>query len=388
MRVTIKDVANDAGVSTATVSHVINNTKNVSGSVAERVRESIARLHYYPNQMGGSLRSKRSYTVGLVIPTIANETFGCLADAIQRILFEQGFNLIVCSTYYDTAVEQRALDTLVMKQVDAIFAIPAGVYCPKLREIAKHHCPIILLDRILQNFETDVVAADNYLGEYMAITHLIRMGHRHIGYVDRMLQQSHSAAQKQGYRDALVKNGIPYHEDYVINATGHYYAAGASAAQTLMHRCPDITAIACYYDLMALGVVRGLLDLGFCVPADVSVIGYDNMLLTEATYPRLTTVETPIKQIAQTACDLLMRRLQENEDKKNNPTIENDHTKEKILLEPRLVTRESVARRLPPASKQAQESVIGAALPDGEEPVANESRQTVRAETQTTKGGE
>lgn len=349
MRITIKDVASDAGVSTATVSHVINNTKNVSLSVAQRVRESIARLHYYPNQMGGGLRSKKSYTVGLIIPTIANETFGRLADAIQCILFEQGFNLIVCNTYYDVEMEKRALDTMLMKQVDAVFAIPAEDRCPKLQEIAQHHCPIILLDRVLQDFETDVVAADNYRGERMAINYLIRMGHRHIGYIDRMLQQSHSAAQKQGYIDALGEHGIPYNEAYVVNATGHYYEAGTGAAQTLMHRCPDITAIACYYDLMAFGVIRGLLDLGFRVPEDVSVIGYDNMLVTEASYPRLTTVETPLQQIAETACGLLMRRLQENEDNKDHPLAE--PAKEKILLEPRLVTRESVAKRSSPVKQ-------------------------------------
>jgi LacI family transcriptional regulator len=336
----------DAGVSIATVSHVINRSKNVSEPIACRVRESIERLNYYPNQVSGGLRLNKTYTVGLLIPTITNETFARLADSIQGILFEQGFNLIVCNTHYDVAVEEKALNTLMMKRVDAVLAIPAAASSPKLEEIAKSKIPVILLDRVLQGLQADTVAADNYQGEYLAINYLIRKGHRHIGYVDRMTQQSHSLAQRQGYLDALRDNGIPFDEKYMVNATGHYYHAGMSAAQTLMQRCKKISAIACYYDLMAFGVIRGLLDLGYRVPEDVSVIGYDNMLFTEASYPRLTTVETPSLQLAQEACKLVIRRLQEAEETRQAPAAP-AFEPVNIVFEPRLIIRESV-RDLPP----------------------------------------
>lgn len=340
MSVTIKDVATDAGVSIATVSHVINNTKKVREPIAQRVRESIERLNYYPNHVGSGLRSNKTYTVGLLIPTIENETFARLVDRIQSILFDQGFNLIVCNTHYDLAVEERALNTMMMKRVDAVLAIPSADSCPKLEEIARSR-PVILLDRMIQGLRADIVAANNYKGEYLAVSYLIRKGHRHIGYVDRMTQQSHSKAQLRGYMDALRDNGLTYDESFIVNATGHYYHAGMSAAQTLMHRHSEITAIACYYDLMAFGVVRGLLDLGYRVPEDVSVIGYDNMLFTEASYPRLTTVETPSRQLAEEACRLLIERLQQLEK-------EDEGAKEAInvVLEPRLIIRESV-REMP-----------------------------------------
>lgn len=337
MSVTIKDVAIDAGVSTATVSHVINNSKKVREPVAQKVRESIQRLNYYPNQVSSGLRSKKTYTVGLLVPSIENETFARLVDRIQSNLFEQGFNLIVCSSHYDLEVECRALNTMMMKRVDAVLAIPSADHCPKLEEIARSK-PVILLDRAIAELKADVVSTDNYKGEYLAISYLIRKGHRAIGYVDRMTQQSHSKAQLQGYIDALRDHGIPYNENLVVSATGHYYHAGMHAAQTLMHRQGSITAIACYYDLMAFGVIRGLLDLGYRVPEEVSVIGYDNMLFTEASYPRMTTVETPSQQLAEEACKLLIRRLQERE---TGSACESEPVS--IVLEPRLIIRESVS---------------------------------------------
>ena len=337
MSVTIKDVAVDAGVSTATVSHVINNSKRVREPVAQKVRDSIKRLNYYPNQVGSGLRSKKTYTVGLLVPSIENETFARLVDRIQSSLFEQGFNLIVCSSHYDLEVECQALNTMMMKRVDAVLASPSADHCPKLEEIARSK-PVILLDRTIQGLKADVVAADNYKGEYLAVSYLVRKGHHRIGYVDRMTRQSHSQAQLKGYIDALSDHGIPFDESLVVTATGHYYHAGMHAAQTLMHRNGNITAIACYYDLMAFGVIRGLLDLGYRVPEEVSVIGYDNMLFTEASYPRMTTVETPSQQLAEEACKLLIRRLQEGEDGDGG-----EEEAVNIVLEPRLIIRESVA---------------------------------------------
>ncbi len=159
-----------------------------------------------------------------------------------------------------------------------------------------------------------------------------------------MIRQSHSDAQFQGYVDALGDHGIPFNKNLVVQATGHYYRAGMGAAQALMQRCPEISAIACYYDLMAFGVIRGLLDLGYRVPDDVSVIGYDNMQFTEASYPRLTTVETPSQLMAEKACELLISRL-EASGKKQNTAGSNFSN---IILEPKLIIRESV-RTIPDA---------------------------------------
>lgn len=343
MRVTIKDVASDANVSIATVSHVINHTRGVSEEAARRVLESVERLKYYPNQVVGSIRRKRTNTVGLLIPSIANETMSCIANLIQTNLFRNGLSLTVFSSHHDSATEESALRSMLMKRVDAIFAVPSSLSSAALQEVKHTRIPVILLDRELMDGDFDTVRCDNYKGEFMAINYLFRMGHRHIGYIDRMVDLSHSVEQRRGYLDALEANGIPFDDRFMVRAQGHFYQAGVEAAQTLMLRCPEITVIACYVDLIAFGVIRGLLDLGYRVPEDVSVVGYDNMSFTEATWPSLTTVDISLDTLCDSACNLLLRRLEEKSENEEEDAQAAPH--EKIILEPRLVLRESVYRR-------------------------------------------
>ena len=335
MRATIKEVAADAGVSIATVSHVINGTRAVSPETEKRVRDSIQRVNYYPNKLVGSMRGLHTKTIGMVIPSISNETFGRMTEMIQNRLFDVGYDLIVYSTSYDTELEERALESLITKRVDAVIAIPSASRSPMLNEYVRLGIPVVLIDRMLEDLKADAVTVDNRSGEYECVMHMIRMGHTHIGYIDRMLEQSHSFSQREGYMDALHDAGIPFRPEYIITASGHYYRGGVNAVQALMRRCPNITAIACYYDLIAFGVMRGLYELGSRVPDDVSVAGYDNMLFTEATWPALTTVEMPVEAIAENVCKLIIERL-----KKKEREMEPQH----IELSPFLIVRESVHR--------------------------------------------
>jgi len=337
-KVTIKEVANEAGVSIATVSYVINQTRTVSDETAGRVKAAIKKLKYYPNRLVHTLKGKSIFTIGMIIPNIANETFGKLAGEIQIQLFEWGYDLIVCNTSYTMELEEKALNSFMMKKVDAVIAIPSNYKCSKLGEISNANIPVVLVDRILQDVDLDTVFVDNFKGQYAITSYIIRMGHRNIGYIDRIIEQSHSNDQRNGYLTALRDNGIEPNPKYIEKANGHYYMAGAEAGQTLIQRCPEITAIACYYDPIAFGVIRGLVSLGYDVPKDVSVVGYDNMRFCEATVPALTTVDTPISEMAAETCNLLKARLNEiNSEQERQP-------RQKVVLVPKLVIRESVKR--------------------------------------------
>ena len=305
---TILDVARRAGVSTATVSHVLNKTRYVSDALVERVERAVRELDYYPNQLGGSMRTKKSYTVGLIVPSIANETLGTVAERIERILFEHGYNLIICSTAYDCALEERALDTLLMKQTDAIIAIPTGGCTEKLRQTAEKGVPIVLADRRIEQLPADSVLVDNVRGAYELVQHLISLGHRNIGYIDRMTPQSHSIDQREGYLRALAQNGIPVRACNIAEAQGYDYKAGYTAAQSLLQN-RDLTAIFAYYDVTALGAMRAALDMGYRVPEDLSIAGYDGMPFCGFVSPRLTTVQFPAEELAQRVCALVIERL-------------------------------------------------------------------------------
>ena len=333
--ITIKDVAHRAGVSTATVSHVINKTRFVSEDATKRVNDAIAELGYYPNLLVRSLRGKKTYTIGLVLPSISNETFGLLAETIQKILFSSGYNLIICATAYDHVIEEEAFNTLIMKKADAIIAIPSDRMVDKLKEIIRMGIPVILVDRVIHDLDVDTVRLDNVKGTYAAMNHLIELGHRSIGYIDRKMDQSHSLEQKLGYKKALEDHSIPFDQRNIVRADDYNYEAGITAIKTLLQKNPHITAVIAYYDIIAMGALRGISDLGYSVPEDISVIGYDGMPLTNVSWPRLTTVNFPVERTAKATCNLLIQRL---EQEAGLVTKEKD-----IVIVPKLIVRDSTA---------------------------------------------
>lgn len=341
MAVTIKDVANEAGVSTATVSHVINKTRYVSEDVTARVLNAIEKLGYYPNLLVGSLRKKKTYTVGLVLPSISNETFGLLAERIQKILFKFGYNLIICNTSYNTILERDAFNTLLMKKTDAIIAIPASSDVDKLNEIKDMGIPIVLVDRVINGLNVDTVRVDNFKGAYDMIEYLISLGHRSIGYIDRKADQSHSLEQKMGYKKALEDHGILYNPANVIHAKGYDYKSGIDSVKTLIQKNPNITAVSAYYDVVAFGAMRGLLDMGYRVPEDISVVGYDAMPFTAASSPRLTTVLSPVNKLAKETCNLVIKRLEQKHSREQKDIQEEKEAN--IVIMPKLIIRESTA---------------------------------------------
>ena len=330
--VTISDVAHEAGVSTATVSHVLNKTRYVSDELCEQVQAAVKKLGYYPNKLIGSLRTKKSYTIGLILPSSSNETLGLLAERIQKLLFEHGYNLIICNTSYDAEIEARALETLIMKQSDAIIAIPVGEASSKLHEIVSLGIPLVLADRKIKGLRADSAVVDNRHGAFEAVEYLISNGHRNIGYIDRKTAQSHSIDQRQGYLEALQAHGITPPHSYIVSASGYSYEAGYDAAKHLMDKNPEITAIFAYYDVAALGAVRADYDRGKRVPEDMSIIGYDGMPFSQFTQPRLSTVLFPVEQLAQSVCKLVISRLQSEEGAESRA----------IIITPHLIQGESV----------------------------------------------
>jgi LacI family transcriptional regulator len=331
-RTSIKDVAERAGVSVATVSHVINKTRYVSEEVTDRVNQAIKELKYYPNLLLRSLKGHRTYSIGLVIPSISNETFGKLTENIQRILFLKKYNLIIVNTSNILQVELDAIKTLLTKKVDGIIIIPIEREPEPFSEIKSLNVPLLFLDREIAGFEVDSVLFDYYSGSNEITNYLINRGHKNIGYIDRPLDHSHSVDQRNGYIDALKKYKI-YNEELIIRAGNFDYRAGAYAAKELIKRKRDLTAIVALNDIIAIGAIRGALDEGLKIPGDISIIGFDGMPITNVCVPRLTTAKLPLYKAAKNACDLILKRI-------DNPSERNY---KKIRLKSRMIIRESVA---------------------------------------------
>jgi len=332
-QITIKDVAKKAGVSIATVSHVMHKTRYVSDETIKKVKDAISELKYYPNLLVGSLRKKRTFSVGLVIPNISNETFGNLCESIQRILIKNNYNLMICNTANDEKIEKEALYTLLTKKVDGIIAIPTSKDVEIFKDIQNQNTPLVFIDRKIPKFDIDSVLFDNIDSAYVATKYLIELGHRNIGYIDRSFDHSHNIEQKNGYIKALEEYGISFNKDILIRSRGFDYFAGVDAAKTLLEKDKSITAIYAYYDIIAFGVIRGVYELGLKVPDDISIVGYDGMPFTRVCIPKLTTSKIPISKVAKAACSLILKRIEN----KDNLKVE------KIVIRSHLIIGESTA---------------------------------------------
>ena len=308
--VNIRDIAKRAQVSVATVSHVINKTRRVSDELIERVEKVMTDLDYQPNLLASSLRSKKSSTIGLIIPDSSNMIFSGVEKNIEDILFSQNYNVIVCNSAYDINRELEQLNILRSKMVDGIIIVPATTNGNHLKKFKSVGIPIIILDRMIPDINVDTVLVDNYKGGYDAAEYLISLGHTDIGYIDRISDHSHSLERKKGFVKAFEEKSLPFDVNNIVRG-GFTFDVGVEAVKKLLKGNSKITAIFTFNDINAFGVIRGLVDLGLKVPEDISVIGFDDTPLSEIYIPRLTTIRYPISEMASVVSKLLLKRIAE-----------------------------------------------------------------------------
>ena len=209
---TIREVAGIAGVSYATVSHVINNTRVVSPETRERVMDAMAELNYRPNALARSLRQGKTNTLGLVLPDSANPFFAEISRSIEDEAFNKGYSVFLCNTELDTRRELFYVDVLSKKQVDGIIFVAAGDQADSLDFLAREGMPVVMIDRNIPNVEVDAVLPDHQLGGFLATRHLLQLGHKRIACIAGPSSITPSAERITGYRDALEQAEIPYDE--------------------------------------------------------------------------------------------------------------------------------------------------------------------------------
>ncbi len=305
---TIRDVARRAGVSTTTVSHVINRTRKVDAITAARVEAAIGELGYRPNAVARSMRRGRTHTVGVILPDIANPFFGDLARWLEDALFEAGYSAIICNSDGDERKETRYLDVLLSKKVDGLLLIAASQPSEQLRHLVDTGPPTIVVDRELDDLPVSQVMVANEDGGYLAGRHLAELGHRVIGVIAGPGGLGTSAKRLDGFRSAVADAGIAIDGNLVER--GDFRAAGGRAAmETLLALRPRPSAVFAENDLMALGALSAAHAAGLEIPADLSVVGFDGIAFGADVTPPLTTVVQSTSAIAATAVELLLDQL-------------------------------------------------------------------------------
>ncbi len=326
---TIREVAESAGVSYATVSHVINNTRVVTQETRERVLAAMAALNYRPNALARSLRQGKTNTIGLVLPDSANPFFAEISRGIEDEAFKKGYSVFLCNTELDTQRELFYVDVLSKKQVDGIIFVAAGDQADSLDFLLRENMPVVMIDRDLPNVEVDAVLTDHQLGGFLATQHLIELAHKRIACIAGPSSITPSAERITGYRRALEQAGLPYDENLILR--GDYHAqSGMDITHAILKMNPRPTAIFALNDLMALGALGAAAEAGYSVPKDLAVVGYDDLELARFTNPPLTTIAQPKKEIGAQAVSLLVDRISQ---KSRLPT--------RLVLPPELIIRRS-----------------------------------------------
>jgi LacI family transcriptional regulator len=315
--ITIKDVAKHTGLSIATISKYINGG-NVLDKNKEKIEKAIQELDFRVNELARGLKTNRTMTVGVLIPNLENIFFTSIISSVENILLKHGYSTIICDYRGSSHLEKEKLNFLINKMVDGIIIVPNGGDSSHIQHIIDKKIPLVMIDRMLENIDCDVVLSDNLNAAYGAVEQLIIHGHRRIGIIGGPEDVYTTQERIKGY--------MRVHEDYAMEVDhnlvkyGNYdIESGYNLLEQLIKMDKPPTGIFITNYEMTLGAIMAVNDKGIEVPEQVSLIGFDNIQLAKVVKPSLSIVVQPMKQIGETAARLLLKRL--NEDHEDFPSI-------------------------------------------------------------------
>ncbi len=302
---TIKDVAQLAKVSVATVSRVINNSSKVSPEARAAVIKAQDELNYHPNVSARIASKQDSETVGMTIADPNDPYFGSMAKIIDINARKNGMSLIINAGYHSEEKERQCIDELIRHRCKIIIVHALMISDETLSIYMRDQKGMVLINRKLPGYEDRCVYLDDVTGSYLAVKHLIQNGHRQIAYIKSSHQIVDTESRRQGYKKALEEAGIPYNPTLVMEEEPTPQG-GEEGAEALLNTSQPFTAIACYNDMQAAGAMAILGDNDIKVPENVSIIGYDNTPISRYLHPRLTTILNPVNAMALSAFSIAL----------------------------------------------------------------------------------
>jgi len=313
---TMKDVAKMAGVSTSTVSHVINNDRFVSDAIRAKVDAAIKTLNYAPSALARSLKLNQTHTIGMLITASSNPFYSELVRGVERSCFERGY---------------RNLETLLQKRVDGLLLLCTETHLPSPEIMSRYpSIPTVMMDWAPFEGESDVIQDNSLLGGETATQHLIDNGYTRIACITGPQDKTPARLRLEGYRKAMNRAGLAVHEGYEI--IGDFeFQGGFTAMNSLLALEEPPHAVFTGNDAMAVGAYHALYQAGLKVPQDMAVVGYDDIELARYMTPPLTTIHQPKDELGELAVDVLIHRMAQ-------PALE----QQRLFLTPELVERGSV----------------------------------------------
>lgn len=328
----IKDVAREAGVSTATVSHVINNTRFVSDETRARVVRAIESCHYYPNANAQSLASGRSRTLGLLISDISNPFFPELVKSIETAAFERGYDVVLSNTNYDAGRTSNYVRRIIERKVAGVALMTSELDPSLIAELARRHVSVVFLDIGSTGVRMSNLCVDYAVGIDEAIRHLVALGHGRLAFIGGPKRLRSAAKRFEAFRASVARH-LPDAPPPAIYEGDFKLEGGQRLAREMLASGALPTALVVANDMMALGVLREFHEAGVRVPADISVVGFDDIAFAALSNPPLTTVCLPREELGRCAVEALMATIEHPEQQ----GVE-------IEIPTHLVTRDSTAR--------------------------------------------
>lgn len=335
MSATIKDVALHAGVSTTTVSHVLNKTRFVAKTTQERVLLAAKELNYAPSAVARSLKVKNTKSLGMLVTTTLNPFFAEMVNEVEKRCYREGYNLILCNTDGELEKTNSYLRMLTQKRVDGILVMCSG-YDDSLFSslVGQRDLPMVVMDWGPSNNYVDRIQDNSVKGAHLAIQYLVQNGHQRIAYIGGPLSKLPAKQRLEGFLGAMDQAGLVVESDWVIESDFEFEGGKLGMQQLLS--CEHLpSAVFVGNDAMAMGAISEAQLSGVRIPEQLSIIGYDNCLYSAYFSPPLTTINQPKEKLAELAITAMVERIE-------NPRQEG----RTMMLEPNLVVRSSVASLL------------------------------------------
>ena len=335
-RVTIKDLAEEAGLAISTISMALNDHPKVKKATRDRIQKLARERNYVPNISARALSKSRTNLIGVLIPSVMDSFYPEIIQGIEDVLFETEIDSIVCHTRDDPEKEKTYFSRLMDKQLDGFIYEPPleNRLDEEITRLQRNQSPVVAILRVQLGFDIPYVIVDNVKGAKMATTHLLELGHKNIGFLAPPSHLRVAKTRLEGYKEALAEWGVPFNPDWVEESNFNW-EAGMRSMRRLLSRTDKLTAVFATSDIMAVGASYAIKSMGLHIPGDFSLVGFDGLNFSAISEVPITTISQPRYEIGKKAAQKLLAML------KGEPvTSEN--------IEPKLIVR---ASSCPPRNK-------------------------------------
>lgn len=341
MSITIKDIAQKAGVSHSTVSRALHGNSLITEETRERIQETALELGYLPSTAARSLKTNRSQAMGVIVSNIDDPYFSEILQGIEEVAQGNNYSLFISASQHDPEREQTIIKVMRQQRVDGVIICSTTFSSEQNQQFSKYGIPIVVVNNQSAEDYRYSIYHDDVDGSRQLTRHLIELGHRKIAYLGNSHSGRTTLDRLAGFRQEMESAGLPVPDNYIHESPGSEPEKGNRAADHFLGLTDHPTALVCFNDMLAIGILKSLQQHGIQVPEDLSITGFDNIVFSNYTYPSLTTFDQPKRFIGQKAAELILNLL--------NSTSKANVPEQKIqVLKGKLLVRESTAP--PPSS--------------------------------------